>query len=134
MIEPKFLTLDEVLDLHEEQILFYGGTLGVRDMGLVESAAMMPAATFGGEFLHADIFVMAAAYAFHIAENQAFVDGNKRAGIAAAFAFLGLNGYAVNKADDELYKAMIAISAREMDKEGFGLVLKRLSLPIDMPL
>ena len=79
MKEPVFLSLSEVVALHQEALKRYGGLDGVRDMGLVESAIAMPQTSFGGEFLHAFPFEMAAAYAYHIAENQPFVDGNKAA-------------------------------------------------------
>ena len=69
MIEPEFLSVADVLEIHEEQILAYGGIRGIRDNGLLESAVMMPQASFGGEYLHSGLFEMAAAYAFHIAEN-----------------------------------------------------------------
>ena len=78
MIEPEFLTLEDVLQIHKDQIEAYGGIRGIRDQGLLESAVMMPQATFGGEYLHQNLFEMASAYAFHIAENQPFLDGNKR--------------------------------------------------------
>jgi death-on-curing protein len=91
--EPELLTLDEVLELHEDQITHYGGDPGIRDAGLIDAAIAMPRQSFDGQFLHGDVFEMAAAYAFHLAESQAFVDGNKRAGLAAAYAFLALNGY-----------------------------------------
>ena len=78
MTEPQFLTLEDVLVIHEEQLNAFGGLDGIRDQGLLESAVMMPQASFGGEYLHSSIFEMASAYAFHIAENQPFLDGNKR--------------------------------------------------------
>jgi len=77
MTEPEFLTLEDVLLIHDEQIEVYGGIQGIRDPGLLESAVMTAQASFGGEYLHQNIFEMAAAYAFHIAENQPFLDGNK---------------------------------------------------------
>jgi death-on-curing protein len=89
---PDFLSVVEVLFLHEEQLARYGGGTGIRDIGLLESAVAQPQATFGSEYLHADLFQMAAAYAFHIAQNQPFVDGNKRTGLVAALVFLDLNG------------------------------------------
>ena len=64
MNEPEFLTLDDVLLIHDEQLEAYGGIQGIRDQGLLESAVMMPQASFGGEYLHQDLFEMAAAYAF----------------------------------------------------------------------
>ncbi|HEY3352160.1 MAG TPA: Fic family protein [Polyangia bacterium] len=85
---PDFLSVEEALFLHEEQLARYGGAGGVRDLGLLESAMATPQATFDGRFVHADLFAMAAAYAFHIAQNQPFVDGNKRTGLAAALVFL----------------------------------------------
>jgi len=89
---PVFLTLDQVLFIHKEQIRHLGGSEGLRDMGLLQSALAMPQAEFGGQFLHEDLFLMAAAYLFHIALNHPFVDGNKRVGAMAADVFLELNG------------------------------------------
>ena len=68
-MEPIFLTLDEVQEMHEQQIELYGGSHGVRDLGALESAVATPQATFGGEFLHPTIASMAAAYLFHITQN-----------------------------------------------------------------
>src|SRR5437879_5621549 len=87
-----FLTVADILGLHERLIEVYGGQPGVRDHGLLESAVAMPQFTFGGAPLHDDIFSMAAAYLFHIVKNHPFLDGNKRAGTAAAIVFLELNG------------------------------------------
>ena len=69
-IEIRFLSLEDVLELHEMQLAHYGGATGIRDSGLLESAVMMPQASFGGQYVHEGIYEMAAAYAFHIAENQ----------------------------------------------------------------
>lgn len=63
--EPEFLTLDEILEIHDDQVHHYGGDFGVRDRGLLESAVAMPRQSFGGQYLHKDIFEMAAAYGFH---------------------------------------------------------------------
>jgi death-on-curing protein len=76
--EPVFLDVEDVLLIHEEQLPRYGGSSGIRDRGLLESAVAMPRASAGGAFAHQDLFAMAAAYAFHIAQNQPFGDGNKR--------------------------------------------------------
>jgi prophage maintenance system killer protein len=77
--DPEFVTVDDVLDLHWDQIERYGGDPGIRDHGLIEAAVAMPRQSFGGQFLHVDLFEMAAAYAFHLAKSQAFLDGNERA-------------------------------------------------------
>lgn len=125
MIEdPEFLTLDEVLELHEDEIARYGGDPGIRDPGLIEAAVAMPQQSFGGQFLHETLFVMAAAYAFHLAESQAFVDGNKRTGLAAAYAFLALNGYRLVETNDRLYQSMLAIGKHELDKAGLAEVFR----------
>ena len=124
MADPEFLTLDEVLELHADQIAHHGGDPGIRDPGLVEAAIAMPQQSFGGQFLHVDLFEMAAAYAFHLAESQAFVDGNKRAGLSAAYAFLALNGYRLVETHDRLYEAMLAISRRDLDKTGLAEVFR----------
>jgi len=83
-----FLELPDVLMVHADQIQRYGGETGVRDLGLLESAVAQPRAAFGGEYLHQDLFGMAAAYLFHIVCNHPFVDGNKRVGLVAARPFL----------------------------------------------
>lgn len=86
--EPVFLSLDEVLEIHEQQqIERYGGSVGLRAAAGLESAVATPQATFGGEFLHNFIPAMAAAYLFHLCQNHAFIDGNKRVGANAAITF-----------------------------------------------
>jgi death-on-curing protein len=125
--DPDFLTVEDVLLLHEEQLARYGGGAGVRDPGALDSAVAMPRATFGGEFVHEDLFAMAAAYAFHIAQNQPFVDGNKRTGFAAALVFLDLNGIAVADPEGKLYTAMIEIAEKRIDKDGLAALLRELA-------
>ena len=90
-MQPIFLTLDEITDIHRDQIARYGGSEGIRDFGMLQSAIAMPAAGFGGQFLHADLCEMAAACLFHIVQNRPFIDGNKRVGAVAAYVFLSLN-------------------------------------------
>jgi death on curing protein len=89
----------------------------------------MPGATFDGEFLHLDLFHMAAACAFHIAEDQPFVDGNKRTALNAALVFLDINGWIVADPNMRLADAMIALSSRTVDKAGLALILRDLALP-----
>jgi death-on-curing protein len=127
--EPFFLYVDDVLSLHADQLERYGGLPGVRDAGALEAAVETPRATFGGEYLHSDLFSMAAAYAFHIAESQAFVDGNKRAGLNAALVFLLMNGWEVIDEREQLYDAMIAIAVRQLDKAGLAQLLQALARP-----
>jgi death on curing protein len=127
--EPEFLTVEDVLQIHNEQITAYGGATGIRDRGLLESAVAMPQASFGEAYLHEDLAHMAAAYAFHIAQNQPFLDGNKRTGLVAALVFLDLNGVTVLDPREKLYDAMIAIAERRMDKDGLAELLRGLSVP-----
>lgn len=127
MKESAFLTLAEVLEIHRDQIDRFGGTHGIRDMGLLESAIAMAKATFGGEFLHGSLFEQAAAYAHHIAENQPFLDGNKRAALGSALVFLDLNGIRLEDPKGRLYSAMIAIATRRLDKAGLARLFESLS-------
>lgn len=94
-MEHRFLDLAEVLEIHVDQIERYGGSVGVRDLPLLLSALAMPTAEVRRVPGHGTLFEVAAAYLFHIAKNQAFVDGNKRTAMASALAFLDLNGWAV---------------------------------------
>jgi death-on-curing protein len=124
---PEFLTIEEVCALHRVQLERWGGQDGVRDLGALESAIAQPQATFEGEYLHDDIFAMAAAYAFHLAESQAFVDGNKRTGLDAALTFLALNGFRIADPEGALFDAMIEISARVLTKRELGNLLRELA-------
>ncbi|MBK8202541.1 MAG: type II toxin-antitoxin system death-on-curing family toxin [Bdellovibrionales bacterium] len=126
-MEFRFLSLDDVLELHEMQLESYGGATGIRDRGLLESAVMMPQASFGGEFVHKGVFEMAAAYAFHIAENQPFVDGNKRTALASALVFLDWHDIEINDPHDELYGAMIGLAQKTQDKVGLAALFQKLS-------
>lgn len=78
-MQPSFRTFDEVLDSHRQQIDRFGGSHGLRGRGLLESAIVQPQAMFGGQYLHADLYDMAAAYLFHLVKP--FVDENKRIGL-----------------------------------------------------
>jgi death on curing protein len=127
--DPVVLDVEDVLLIHAEQLARYGGSQGIRDRGLLESAVAMPRASAGGEFAHPDLFAMAAAYAFHIAQNQAFVDGNKRTALLAAIVFLDLNGIEIADPEGRLYEAMIAIAEHRLDKTGLAVLLSALTVP-----
>ncbi len=127
--EYLFLSLEDVLELHEMQLAQYGGAAGIRDLGLLESAVMMPQASFGGELVHRGIYEMAAAYAFHIAENQPFIDGNKRAALVAALIFLDWNHVEIEDPREELYHAMIGIAEKRVDKAKLAKILEKLARP-----
>ncbi len=116
-MELLFLTLDEVLEIHEQQIELYGGSHGVRDLGALESAIAMPQATFGGEYLHPTTAAMAAAYLFHITQNHPFIDGNKRAGANAAITFLHLNDIEPTFDEDALVTLVLGVAQGQISKE-----------------
>ena len=126
MISPIFLTLAEVINIHSNQIELYGGQNGVRDFGLLQSALAQPEASFGGQWLHEDIFLMAAAYAFHICQNHPFFDGNKRTALASALVFLELNVISLDDPKGKLLDAMLNIAKGNLSKQQFAQVLKEL--------
>jgi death on curing protein len=101
-----FLGINEILEIHRDQTRRYGGLQGVRDLRLLVSAIAMPRATFGGTYLHRDLFEMAAAYLFHIVKNHPFYDGNKRTGAVAAMVFMSLNGHDL-KADQDAFERLV---------------------------
>jgi death on curing protein len=123
--EPVFLTVAQVEALHEQAIQEHGGTLGLRDRNTLEAASTHPQNVYfyGG----GDLFDIAAAYAFYIAEAQAFLDGNKRAAIAAAFAFLKLNGIVIRGGRDQLYSAMIGIAEHRIGKAELADLFRNLA-------
>ncbi len=127
MKEIIFLTLAEVIEIHSDQIRHYGGGTGIRDINLLSSAVAMPCATFSKDFLHHDIFEMAAAYAFHVSQNHPFVDGNKRTALASALVFLELNGIGFSDPDERLYESMMQIASGNMSKEEFAAILRELA-------
>jgi death-on-curing protein len=102
MRSAAFLTVEDVLEVHRRVIEEFGGDMGLRDRGLLESAIAMPRSTFGGQELHADLAEKAAAYFFHLCTNHPFVDGNKRVAVAAAELFLLINRHELVVEDEPL--------------------------------
>ena len=113
----QFLTLDDVLETHAFQIETYGGSAGVRDLGLLESALAQPESGFGDQYLHVDIFEMASAYLYHIVMNHPFIDGNKRVGLEAALIFLEINDVAIEATDEELVELVLGTTSGKMHKK-----------------
>lgn len=111
-----FLGIDEVLEIHRDQIQRYGGMRGVRDWGLLESAVAMPLTMFGGSYVHGDLCEMAAAYLFHIVKNHPFYDGNKRTGAVTAMVFLQLNGFDFRADEDAFEKLVRELAEDKVDK------------------
>ncbi len=125
MEQPEFLTREIIDQLHADSLQKFGGSAGVRDEGMVLSA--IGAAENTWLYGRCDLFEVAASYAFHIAEAQAFVDGNKRTGVAAALTFLVGNGAEIPVTDDEtIYQAMIAIANKQLDKKDLAELLRKI--------
>ena len=129
MPDPAFLTLAEVVEIHADQIRRYGGQAGVRDLELLQSAIAQPEASFGGAWLHADRFEMAAAYAYHICQNHPFFDGNKRAALASALVFLDLNGVSLTDPKGRLRRTMLQVAKGALTKSELAGVLRELAHP-----
>jgi len=102
--------------LHGSLIEYYGGIDGVRDVGLLHSAISMPQAAYGGEYLHQDLFEMAAAYLYHIVQNHPFLDGNKRTGAAAAIVFLALNDIEIDNDEQGVVDLTLSVATGETGK------------------
>lgn len=126
MIEPSFLTLAEVIEIHADQVRRYGGQGGVRDLGLLESALAQPEASFAAEWLHRDLYDMAAAYAYHLCQNHPFIDGNKRVALASALVFLELNGILLRDPEATLKGLMRAVASGKEDQRALAASLRTL--------
>jgi len=128
-VDPTFLTFLEILEIHADQIERYGGSAGIRDTGLLESAIAMPATSFGDKYLHEDLFEMPAAYLFHITKNHPFVDGNKRAGAASALVFLAINGIEIDADENDFEQAVLSVADGRWDKTAIAAFLRRMPAP-----
>ncbi|MEH2325564.1 MAG: type II toxin-antitoxin system death-on-curing family toxin [Nostoc sp.] len=124
MQTPRFLSIYQVLNIHQDEINSFGGTSGVRDEGLLDSALAQPQATFGGELLHRTIHEQAAAYLYHLAMNHPFIDGNKRTAFAVMDTFITLNGYSFNLSQEQAYNLVIQVVQREISKEELSAFLE----------
>ena len=124
MNEPVFITRERVDALHQRSLEEHGGQDGIRNEHGLESALAQPMHMFA--YGQGDLFDLAAAYAYHLAENQPFIDGNKRTAITTALAFLEFNDVSTSAIGSaELYDAMIAIAEKRLDKAGLAGVFRR---------
>ncbi len=115
----RYLTLEEVLELHRLALAQSGGLAGVRDLGSLDSALVQPQMTFGGQELYPTLAEKAAALGFSVICNHPFVDGNKRAGHAAMETLLVLNGFELSASVDEQEQIMLLVAAGQMKREDF---------------
>ncbi len=129
MTEPLWLGIDLVLDIHSEQLALFGGPDGLRDRGLLESALGRPINKHA--YGENDLAVLAASYAFGLARNHPFIDGNKRVAFAAALVFLGLNGMSLRAAPAHATASVLALAAGEIDEAAFARWVKQHSSAIE---
>ena len=115
MSEPIWLDVDEVIDMHAEQLAIFGGPEGVRDRGLLESAILRPVNQW--HYGQTDMAALAAAYAYGLARNHAFVDGNKRIAFHAMMVFLRLNGIAFAPDPAHATAIILSLAAGEVSEE-----------------
>lgn len=131
MPEILFLTLEEVLALQDDAIAFAGGASGLRSIDLLQGAIAQPAASFAGQLANAFPFGMAAAYAYHLSRNHAFVDGNKRVALSAAVVFLYMNGWELDDPGETLHPIMEDVAQGKVEKPELALIFERLALKLE---
>ena len=125
MKEPVFLTVAQVEGFHRRALELFGGLDGLRDRTLFESAVAQAQNVYW--YAEGDLYAIAAAYGFHLAQAQAFLDGNKRTAVAAALTFLKLNGVDTRRdITAPLLQALIAVANRELDRDGLATLLRQL--------
>ncbi len=127
-MEIRFLTVAEVMRLHERSINAFGGALGVRDMALLQSALAMPSAQFGGQYLHDDFPAMAGAYLYHLCMNHPFLDGNKRTAALAARVFLMVNDVAFDPPEEQFTEVVLRLAAGSMSKSEVTEFVRRYAV------
>lgn len=117
MNDPSFLTLEDILYIHTQEIQVAGGEPNIRDEDGITACVDAPKASFGGEYLH-DLFGMAASYITCLTTRHPFGDGNKRTALASALTFLDLNGYGVKESyEEELADLVLDFVTKEISKE-----------------
>lgn len=120
MNQLRFISLHEALKLHAKSLMMFAGIPGVRDVKLLESALFQPQMMLFGEYVYKDVHEMGAAYCFHIIKNHPFLDGNKRAGLLIALAFLRKNGIKIKADHDELYLLAMHTASSQIDKDAIA--------------
>ena len=117
--EPRWLTIEMVLAIHDESLAAFGGAEGIRDHGLLESALARPQNRFHYDS-EASLFDLAASYAWGIVRNHPFVDGNKRAGLLAIPVFLSLNGYRFSPDQEDEVRTFLALAAGDVEEDALA--------------
>jgi len=120
------LTVEIVREIHAEALAKFGGSDGVREMALLESAVAAPQASYGGQSVYADVTEIAAAYLFYLCRNHPFIDGNKRAALGACIVFLRLNGIEPKPDASEWEELTVAVAASVLDRDETTARLRKL--------
>ncbi len=123
-----FLSVEQVEEIHDNQIELYGGHPGIRDRGSLESAVAVPRATFGGKLLYPSMFLMAAAYLHGLANNHPFIDGNKRCAMMTVVVFLQMNGFELEVGEDELVEFTVKVITERLTREVISEFLENHSV------
>lgn len=125
-----YLTLEQVIIIHEDQVMRYGGSSGLRDVSLLESAVFRPQSSFGGEDLYPTVFDKASALIHSLILNHPFVDANKRTGTASMLVFLELNGYELEVSQKTLVNTVLRIESKKINVEKLSAWLKKYTKKI----
>lgn len=127
MNEPKWINKQVILDLHDLQIKNHGGSHGLRDTGLFDSALAQPQQAFHYQEPPPNMFELAATYTHSIAKNHAFIDGNKRTAFITGVLFLAINAIELALSEDEAYHLVRALAAGEVSKEQYAVWLESIN-------
>jgi len=127
--EPIHLTVERVREIHQQAIARFGGSDGLRDYSLLESAVSAPQATFGGESLYGDMIEIAAAYLFYLCRNHPFIDGNKRIALGACIVFLKINSFKLKADGPEWESLTLDVAAGRLDRDQTTERLRTLVQP-----
>ncbi|TGM96790.1 type II toxin-antitoxin system death-on-curing family toxin [Leptospira yasudae] len=128
MSSIRYLSYEEILYIHKNQIEEYGGSYGIRDKNLLESAIAQPLSGFDNQEFHIGLIQKAAAYLFYLCKNHAFIDGNKRVALASALIFLDLNEVEIEDKEDSLYEITIGVADGTVSLESIVKILEKLKL------
>lgn len=129
----KYLTVTDLIFINQEVLKFSGGSIGIRELGLIDSAVNRPKSTFDGEDLYPSLFAKAAALFHSVIFNHAFLDGNKRTAIASAAQFLFINGYEIKTSNEELENFTVEVVVKHLEIEEIAIWLEKNSNRLDEP-
>ena len=114
------LTVEDIIRIHDQGVALYGGSYGIRDLNEISSVINNIYLTFGGQELYPEVTDKASFLAFGLIKNHAFVDGNKRVGVATMLTFLGMNDYPIQATNEELIDFGLAVATSKLDQEGIA--------------